>query len=115
MLIVTANVTIGIQNRKAPSTIMSPKPKRVALTPHVTDGNMFDPRNCVHTPGRLCTHSLDWGCMVDRVDHLRAAVQKITEAIWNLDQLEPLSPELQVQYHGLPAIRAERMKFVKEK
>ena len=53
--------------------------------------------------------------MVDRIDRLRAAVQKITEAIWNLDQLEPLSPELRVQYDGLQAIRGEIMKFVKEK
>ena len=52
--------------------------------------------------------------MVDNVDRLRAAVQKITEAIWNLDQLEALSPEMRVQYDGLQAIRAEIMKLVKE-
>jgi len=52
--------------------------------------------------------------MVDKLDRLHAAVQKITEAIWNLDQLEPLSPEMRVQYDGLQAIRAEIMKLLKE-
>jgi len=65
-------------------------------------------------PEKVWAKNVGGGQMVDKLGRLRAAVQKITEAIWNLDQLEPLSPEMRVQYDGLQAIRAEIMKLLKE-
>ena len=47
--------------------------------------------------------------MTDRNERLRLIIQKLTEAIWNLDQLEPLEPELKEQY---VALQTAREKFV---
>ncbi len=47
--------------------------------------------------------------MTDRNDRIRIVIQKLTEAIWNLDQLEPLEADLKEQYDTL---RRAREKFV---
>lgn len=41
------------------------------------------------------------------------SIQKLTEAIWNLDQLEPLELELKVQYSRIQEARAYLMKLLK--
>ena len=52
--------------------------------------------------------------MVGRTDRIRLSVQKLTEAIWNLDQLEPLEPELKVQYSRIQEARAYLIKLIKD-
>jgi len=52
--------------------------------------------------------------MVGRADRIRLSVQKLTEAIWNLDQLEPLEPELKFQYTCIQEVRAYLMKLLKD-
>ena len=46
-------------------------------------------------------------------DRLRAAVQKLTEAVWNLDQLEPLTPELKQEYARIQLARENLMKVIR--
>jgi hypothetical protein len=53
--------------------------------------------------------------MAEKIDRLRGAVQKLTEAIWNLDQLEPLSPELKEQYDSIRNAREYLVKLLKNK
>jgi len=52
--------------------------------------------------------------MVGRMDRIRLSVQKLTEAIWNLDQLEPLEPELKFQYSRIQEARAYLMQLLKD-
>jgi hypothetical protein len=47
--------------------------------------------------------------MSDHAERIRVVVQKLTEAIWNLDQLEPLGPDLKEQYE---CIRIARERIV---
>jgi hypothetical protein len=51
--------------------------------------------------------------MTDRTDRLRIVIQKLTEAIWNLDQLEPLEAELKEQYDTLQRAREKFVQLVK--
>jgi len=51
--------------------------------------------------------------MSQQNNHLRLAIQKLTEAIWNLDQLAPLKPELNVEYERIQKARAGLMKQLK--
>jgi len=51
--------------------------------------------------------------VTEKSDHLRLAVQKLTEAIWNLDQLEPLTPELKQQYDSIHTARKRLVKLLK--
>jgi hypothetical protein len=52
--------------------------------------------------------------MIGRADRIRLSVQKLSEAIWNLDQLEPLDPELKFQYSRIQEARAYLMKLLKD-
>jgi len=47
-------------------------------------------------------------------DRLRTAVQKLTEAVWNLDQLEPLTPELKQEYARIQLARENLMKVIRQ-
>ncbi len=47
-------------------------------------------------------------------DQIRSARQKLTEAIGNLDQLEPLDLDLRSQYELIQAVRQSLMKRVNE-
>lgn len=47
-------------------------------------------------------------------ERLRTAIQKLTEAVWNLDQLEPLTPELKEEYARIQLARANLMNIVKQ-
>jgi hypothetical protein len=51
--------------------------------------------------------------MTDVENRIRLVIQKLTEAIWNLDQLEPLDSELKAQYELIRAARENLMKRVK--
>jgi len=46
-------------------------------------------------------------------DRLRAAIQKLTEAIWNLDQLEPMAPEVKEEYACIQRVREKLVALVK--
>ena len=48
------------------------------------------------------------------LDKLRDAIQKLTEAIWNLDQIELLTPELKEEYARIQLARENLMRIVKE-
>lgn len=52
--------------------------------------------------------------MTDRNDRIRTIVQKLTEAIWNLDQLQPLNEELEEEYVRIQLAREHLMKQVKK-
>jgi hypothetical protein len=45
---------------------------------------------------------------------VRNAIQKLTETIWNLDQLEPLSPELKDEYERIQLARKNLMNVLKK-
>ena len=47
-------------------------------------------------------------------ERLRIAIQKLTEAAWNLDQLEPLTSELKEEYARIQLARANLMKVIRE-
>ncbi|HUK27630.1 MAG TPA: hypothetical protein VLV31_04335 [Candidatus Acidoferrales bacterium] len=51
--------------------------------------------------------------MSERIEHLRVSIQKLTEAIWHLDQLGPLESELKVQYSYMQEARAYLMELLK--
>ena len=51
--------------------------------------------------------------MPSNSNHLRAAIQKLTEAIWNLDQLDPMTPEVKEEYARIQSTRENLMKLVK--
>jgi hypothetical protein len=46
-------------------------------------------------------------------DRIRAAIQKLTEAIWNLDQLEPMAPEVKEEYACIQRAREKLVALVK--
>jgi len=52
--------------------------------------------------------------MTGRNDRIRTAIQKLTEAIWNLDQLQPLNEELKEEYVRIQLARERLMKQVKK-
>ncbi|MGA2789566.1 MAG: hypothetical protein ABSF00_02225 [Candidatus Bathyarchaeia archaeon] len=52
--------------------------------------------------------------MTDRNERVRTAIQKLTEAIWNLDQLQPLDKGLQEEYVRIQLARERLMKQVKK-
>ena len=47
-------------------------------------------------------------------ERLRTAIQKLTETIWNLDQLGPLTPELKEEYTRIQLARANLMKALQQ-
>jgi hypothetical protein len=46
-------------------------------------------------------------------DRIRSAIQKLTEAIWNLDQLDPMASEVKEEYTRIQFARENLMKLVK--
>jgi hypothetical protein len=52
--------------------------------------------------------------MTDRNERVRIAIQKLTEAIWNLDQLQPLDKGLKEEYVRIQLARERLMKQVKK-
>ena len=44
---------------------------------------------------------------------IRSAIQKLTEAIWNLDQLDPMASEVKEEYARIQLAREKLMKLVK--
>jgi len=52
--------------------------------------------------------------MAGKADRIRLSVQKLTEAIWNLDQLEPLDRDLKAEYTRIQDARAGLMKILKD-
>jgi hypothetical protein len=53
--------------------------------------------------------------MTGRNDRIRAAVQKLSEAIWNLDQLQPLEGGLEDEYRRLQLARGNLLKQVERR
>jgi len=49
----------------------------------------------------------------DSEARLRAAIQKLTEAIWNLDQIEMMTPELKEEYASIQRTREKLIELVK--
>ena len=56
---------------------------------------------------------VDFSLSVKDLDRLRTAIQKLTEAIWNLDQLECMAPELKEEYASIQRAREKLMALVK--
>jgi ribosome recycling factor len=52
--------------------------------------------------------------MNDENNRIRIAIQKLTEAIWNLDQLQPLDKGLEEEYVRIQLAREHLMKRVKK-
>ena len=52
--------------------------------------------------------------MTERIERVRIAIQKLTEAIWNLDQLQPLDKGLSEEYVRIQLAREHLMKQVKK-
>jgi hypothetical protein len=50
--------------------------------------------------------------MSSRNDRIRLAIQKLTEAIWNLDQIQPLEQELKEEYVRTQTARENLMKHL---
>jgi hypothetical protein len=48
-----------------------------------------------------------------RSERIQVCVQKLTESIWNLDQLEVLDPELKAQYVAIQETRNRLMQLLK--
>ena len=46
-------------------------------------------------------------------DRIRVAIQKLTEAIWNLDQLDPMPLEVKEEYAHIQSAREKLMKMIK--
>ncbi len=53
--------------------------------------------------------------MTGRKDRIRIIIQRLTEAIWNLDQLQPLEAGLQVEYERIQTARENLMKLVRKR
>jgi len=49
--------------------------------------------------------------MMSNSDKLRVAIQKLTEAIWNLEQLDSMSTEVKEEYATVQRVR-ERLVIV---
>ena len=52
--------------------------------------------------------------MTGRNDRIRTIIQRLSEAIWNLDQLQPLDKELEEEYLRIQLAREHLMKQVKK-
>jgi len=52
--------------------------------------------------------------MMSNSDRLRIAIQKLTEAIWNLDQVDSLTPEVKEEYTAIQRARAKLVALVKD-
>jgi len=52
--------------------------------------------------------------MTGRNERIRTSIQKLTEAIWNLDQLQPLDKGLGEEYARIQLAREHLMKQVKK-
>ena len=51
--------------------------------------------------------------MMSNADRLRMAIQKLTEAIWNLDQLDSMTPEVKEEYAAIQRTREKLVALVK--
>ena len=51
--------------------------------------------------------------MSSNSDRFRVAIQKLTEAIWNLDQLDSMSPEVKEEYTVIHRAREKLVALVK--
>ena len=51
--------------------------------------------------------------MSSNSDRFRVAIQKLTEAIWNLDQLDSMSPEVKEEYTVIQRAREKLVALVK--
>ena len=52
--------------------------------------------------------------MTERDNRIRIIIQKLTEAIWNIDKLQPLDPGLEVEYERIQTPRENLMKHLKK-
>ena len=52
--------------------------------------------------------------MISNSDRLRVAIQKLTEAIWNLDQVDSMSPEVKEEYTTIQRAREKLVALVKD-
>jgi len=52
--------------------------------------------------------------MMSNSDRLRMAIQKLTEAIWNLDQLDSMTPEVKEEYAAIQRAREKLVALVKD-
>ena len=52
--------------------------------------------------------------MNDGNKRIRLAIQKLTEAIWNLDQLQPLERELSEEHARIQTARENLLKHVRK-
>ena len=50
--------------------------------------------------------------MVSNADRLHMAIQKLTEAIWNLDQLDSMTPEVKEEYAAIQRTREKLVALV---
>ena len=51
--------------------------------------------------------------MSSNSDRFRVAIQKLTEAIWNLEQLDSMSPEMKAEYSAIQRVRERLMVMLK--
>jgi hypothetical protein len=51
--------------------------------------------------------------MMSDSGRLREAIQRLTEAIWNLDQIETMSPEMKEEYASIQRAREKLVSLVK--
>ena len=52
--------------------------------------------------------------MTDGDDRIRIVIQKLTEAIWNLDQIQPLEGNLKVEYERIQTARENLIRLVRK-
>jgi len=52
--------------------------------------------------------------MISNSDRIRVAIQKLTEAIWNLDQVDSMSPEVKEEYTAIQRAREKLVALVKD-
>jgi len=50
---------------------------------------------------------------MSNADRLHMAIQKLTEAIWNLDQLDSMTPEVKEEYAAIQRTREKLVALVK--
>jgi len=51
--------------------------------------------------------------MMSNADRLHMVIQKLTEAIWNLDQLDSMTPEVKEEYAAIQRTREKLVALVK--
>ena len=51
--------------------------------------------------------------MMSNANRLHMAIQKLTEAIWNLDQLDSMTPEVKEEYAAIQRTREKLVALVK--